>query len=150
MVRLALQGEAQTVYDGMRELGFVREGIDLDPDGVLEYLLPLLDPVADDTFTFSRAWLRSQAARIGDPRSPAGALGRQLNLPPSYLLVHRVTLGALGVLCQLGACVPARAEMQWWQPGFAEPGTEAAEHAIAANRIGRPLPTCLPEGNTAA
>ena len=36
----------------------------------------------------------------------------------------------------------------WWR--FAEPGTEAAEHAIAANRIGRPLPTSLPEGNTAA
>jgi hypothetical protein len=46
------------------------------------------------------------AARAGDPRrrpALAGrALGRQLNLPPSYLLIHRVTLGTIGVLCQLG------------------------------------------------
>ena len=30
------------------------------------------------------------------------------NLPPSYLLIHRVTLGSIGVLCQLGATAPFR------------------------------------------
>ena len=53
-----------------------------------------------------------QAARIADPRSPAHQLGRQLNLPPAYLLIHRVTLSTIGVLCQLGATVRLRDELE--------------------------------------
>jgi len=91
---------------------------------VLDYLRPMLDPVATHSFGFSRPWLRSQAARIGDPRSPAAALGRQLNLPPSYLLIHRATIGMIGVLSQLGGEADYRAEMERWQPGFAVPRAE--------------------------
>ena len=114
--------------------------VQVDAQGLLDYVRPLLEPVATPTALSPGAWLRQEAARLGDPRSPAAQLGRQLNLPPSYLLIHRVTLGAVGVLCQLGSSGPFRAEMQQWQPGFAEPGTAAAEHAAHANRPGRPLP----------
>jgi hypothetical protein len=69
-------------------------------------------------FTFSREWLREQAGRIADPRSAAHQLGRQLNLPPSYLLIHRVTLSTIGVLCQLGAKVRLREELAAGLPGF--------------------------------
>jgi hypothetical protein len=41
-----------------------------------------------------------------------------LNLPPEYLLLHRVALGSIGVLCQLGATVPYRRFAEEWQPGF--------------------------------
>ncbi|MGK5451529.1 AarF/ABC1/UbiB kinase family protein, partial [Streptomyces radiopugnans] len=58
------------------------------------------------------------AARVADPRSPAYQLGKQLNLPPSYLLIHRVTLSTIGVLCQLGAQVRMHEEMEAWVPGF--------------------------------
>ena len=37
------------------------------------------------------------------------------------LLIHRVTLGTIGVLCQLGGQAPFRELMQQWQPGFAPP-----------------------------
>ena len=47
--------------------------------------------------------MQEQAARITDPRSDMSRLGRQLNLPPAYLLIHRVTIGSIGVLCQLDA-----------------------------------------------
>ena len=117
--RLALDGRAQDVLAGLRTEGFVRPSIEVDAEAVLEYLVPMLEPVSAPTFQFSREWLRRQAARIADPRSPAAALGRQLNLPPTYLLVHRVTLGGVGVLCQLGAEGPFRAEMESWLPGFA-------------------------------
>src|SRR3954465_4364987 len=140
LARKALDGDADAVLEGLRAEGFLLPNIDVDPDELLDFLLPLLDPIATETFTFSRAWLRGEAARIGDPRSAASALGRQLNLPPSYLLIHRVTLGAIGVLCQLGSTGSFRSEMERWQPGFAEPGTAAAEHADEVNRPGRPLP----------
>ena len=117
-LRMTLDGEAEAVYELLRAEGFVKESIELDPDAVLDYLLPIIEPAQVDEFTFTRGWMRSQAARIADPRSPAHQLGKQLNLPPSYLLIHRVTLSTIGVLCQLGATVRLRDELEEWLPGF--------------------------------
>jgi hypothetical protein len=68
--------------------------------------------------------------RVGDPRSPAYSTGLQLNLPPEYLLIHRVTTGAIGVLCQLEAEGPWRAELRRWLPGFG-PDTKPARRRTA-------------------
>jgi hypothetical protein len=81
------------VLEVLREEGFVRGKIDMDADELLEYLLPLLDPIREHGFQFSRRGCERRRCGLGDPRSPAAALGRQLNLPPSYLLIHRVTMG---------------------------------------------------------
>ncbi|MFD6279645.1 ABC1 kinase family protein [Streptomyces sp. NPDC060209] len=129
-LRMTLDGDADAVYAMLREAGFVKESIELEPDAVLGYLLPIIEPAQADEFTFTRSWLRSQAARIADPRSPAHQLGKQLNLPPSYLLIHRVTLSTIGVLCQLGATVRLRDELESWLPGFLpeyEPDEDDAE-----------------------
>ncbi|MFG2591426.1 ABC1 kinase family protein [Streptomyces sp. NPDC048438] len=129
-LRMTLDGDADAVYAMLREAGFVKESIDLEPDAVLDYLIPIIEPAQAEEFTFTRSWLRSQAARIADPRSPAHQLGKQLNLPPSYLLIHRVTLSTIGVLCQLGATVRLRDELESWLPGFLleyEPDEDGAE-----------------------
>ncbi|MET4642811.1 putative unusual protein kinase regulating ubiquinone biosynthesis (AarF/ABC1/UbiB family) [Streptomyces atratus] len=117
-LRLTLAGDAEAVYELLREEGFVKESIDLDPNAVLDYLLPIIEPAQVEEFTFTRSWMRNQAARIADLRSPAHQLGKQLNLPPAYLLIHRVTLSTIGVLCQLGATVRLRDELDSWVPGF--------------------------------
>ncbi|MGW4787816.1 ABC1 kinase family protein [Streptomyces sp. NPDC004230] len=126
-LRMTLQGDAQSVYELLCEEGFVKESIELDPDAVLDYLLPIIEPAQADEFTFTRGWMRSQAARIADPRSPAHQLGKRLNLPPAYLLIHRVTLSTIGVLCQLGATVRLRDELEEWLPGFLPEEEQAAE-----------------------
>jgi predicted unusual protein kinase regulating ubiquinone biosynthesis (AarF/ABC1/UbiB family) len=119
LVRMALEGRADDVLTALRAEGFERPEFEVDAEAVLDYLLPMLEPLRAEQFSFSRAWLRREAARVADPRSPANALGRQLNLPPTYLLIHRVTLGGIGVLCQLGTTGAFRAEMERWVPGFA-------------------------------
>jgi hypothetical protein len=106
------------VLAGLRAEGFIKPGEQIDADELLAYLNPFLDPVRREIFHFSRAWLRRQAARIGDPRTPSGAIARQLNLPPSYLLIHRVWMGGIGVLSQLDARGPFGAEMRRWLPGL--------------------------------
>jgi predicted unusual protein kinase regulating ubiquinone biosynthesis (AarF/ABC1/UbiB family) len=131
-LRMTLDGEAEAVYDMLREEGFVKESIELDPDAVLDYLLPIIEPAQVDEFTFSRGWMRSQAARVADPRSPAHQLGKQLNLPPAYLLIHRVTLSTIGVLCQLGATVRLREELEDWLPGFLSDEEAALEEGDSA------------------
>jgi predicted unusual protein kinase regulating ubiquinone biosynthesis (AarF/ABC1/UbiB family) len=119
-LRMALEGDANGVLEMLRQEGFVKPTIELDADAVLDYVLPIIEPAAVDEFRFTRSWMRTQAARVGDPRSPAYALGRQLNMPPSYLLIHRVTLSTIGVLCQLDATASFRDELLAWLPGFAD------------------------------
>ncbi|KRV47107.1 ABC transporter ATP-binding protein [Wenjunlia vitaminophila] len=119
-LRLTLEGDAGAVLELLRREGFVKPTIELEPDAVLDYLLPIVEPADVDEFSFNRAWMRTQAARIADPRSPAHTLGKQLNLPPAYLLIHRVTLSTIGVLCQLDARVRLREELLDWLPCFAD------------------------------
>ncbi|MEU5437332.1 AarF/ABC1/UbiB kinase family protein [Streptomyces sp. NPDC020719] len=130
-LRMTLEGDAEAVYGLLCEEGFVKESIELDPDAVLDYLLPIIEPAQAEEFTFTRSWMRGQAARIADPRSPAHQLGKQLNLPPSYLLIHRVTLSTIGVLCQLDATVRLRDELEEWVPGFLPDGEEDEQPAGA-------------------
>lgn len=136
-LRLTLQDRADTVYATLRAEGFVKDSVELDPAEVLDYLRPIIEPAVVDEFTFTRDWMRGQAARLADPRSPALQLGRQLNLPPSYLLIHRVTLSTIGVLCQLGATVRLREELEDWLPGFVEEdGPEDGAFGVASESAG--------------
>ncbi|WP_412737339.1 ABC1 kinase family protein [Krasilnikovia sp. MM14-A1259] len=118
LVRLALDGDAEAVADGLRDEGFIKPDDELDAVAVLNFLRPMIEPLASAEFRFTRSWLRSEATRLSSPRSPAYQLSRKLNLPPSYLLIHRVTLGSIGVLCQLEAQAPYRSIVEKWLPGF--------------------------------
>lgn len=80
-LRLTLEDRADTVYATLRAEGFVKDSVELDPAEVLDYLRPIIEPAMVDEFTFTRDWMRGQATRLADPRSPALQLGRQLNLP---------------------------------------------------------------------
>jgi predicted unusual protein kinase regulating ubiquinone biosynthesis (AarF/ABC1/UbiB family) len=118
ITRLVLSGDVEAVMSAMQAENFIRPGITIHAEKVMNYLRPILEPLAEPEFTFTRKWMREQAQRIGDPRNEAARVGRSLNLPPEYLLLHRVTLGSIGVLCQLGATAPYRQVAERWQPGF--------------------------------
>jgi predicted unusual protein kinase regulating ubiquinone biosynthesis (AarF/ABC1/UbiB family) len=102
----------------LRDQGFLRDGIEVDLDALGAFLAPLAEPSRKDTFKFSREWLRGEAARVTDPRS--SNLGRRLNLPPAYVLIHRVSTEGIGVLCQLESEGPFRAEVLRWMPGYTD------------------------------
>ncbi len=108
LVTLALQGRGEEVLEGLREEGFIKSAIDIDPAALLDYLGRFLEPLAGDEFTFTRDWLRGIFAYINDPRSSQFHVGLRLNLPPRYVLIHRTWLGGIAVLCQIGGTVPAR------------------------------------------
>jgi predicted unusual protein kinase regulating ubiquinone biosynthesis (AarF/ABC1/UbiB family) len=120
LIRIAMYDDYQDVLDGLRAEGFVKPHITIDPDELRAYLSPFIEPARAETFAFSRAWMREQFQRLQDPRQPGSALALRLNLPPSYLLIHRVWVGSIGVLCQLEAELPFRAMLERALPGFAE------------------------------
>jgi predicted unusual protein kinase regulating ubiquinone biosynthesis (AarF/ABC1/UbiB family) len=119
LARLAIDGDAGRVIDGLREEGFVPAGFEPDPTILLNYLFPYLEPLRFETFHFTRQWMQQMWQRISDLSSDELKLARRLNLPPSYLMIQRVTLGSIGVLSQLDAHAPFRAIAEKWQPGFA-------------------------------
>lgn len=108
LLTAALAGDAESMTQGLRDAGFIKSAIKIDAPDLLDYLNPFIDPLRHETFTFSRSWLRGISQHINDPRRPQFTVGMRLNLPPEYLLIHRVWLGGIGVLCQLGGEVPAR------------------------------------------
>ncbi|MGA6166932.1 ABC1 kinase family protein [Amycolatopsis magusensis] len=120
IMRLALDGESVKLLEAMRQEGFVRPGTTLDPADVQAYLAPFVAPLTTERFHFTRRWAQQQAGRLGDTRSQDFRTGRSLNLPPNWLLIHRVTAGAVGILCQLDAELALRSIVEHWQPGFAD------------------------------
>jgi len=118
----------------LRANGFLRPGMRVDPQGLRAFLDPLAEPSKVESFKFSREWMRAEATRVTDLR--AANVSRQLNLPPSYVLIHRVWTAGIGVLCQLECEGPFRAEVLRWMPGYGP----APEPELAASG-GRP-----PEG----
>ena len=117
LLTLALNGDAEGSLEGLRRQGFVKASVDIDATALLAFIEPFIEPLRTDTFTFTRAWLRSLTLHLNDPRRPDFMLGLKLNLPPSYLLIHRVWLGGIGVLCQIQGEVPGRATLDRWLPG---------------------------------
>jgi len=120
LIRIAMRDNYSDVLDGLRAEGFVKPNIRIDPDDLRDYLSPFIEPARSKTFRFSRAWMREQFQRINDPRQPGYTMTLKLNLPPSYLLIHRVWIGGIGVLSQLEAEAPFREILSESLPGFAE------------------------------
>jgi len=100
----------------LRANGFLNEGIQVDLDVLRAFLAPLAEPSKVECFRFTREWMRSEAARITDLST--SNISRKFNVPPSYVLIHRVSTAGIGVLCQLECEGRFRAEVLRWMPGY--------------------------------
>ncbi|UFN46248.1 ABC1 kinase family protein [Nocardioides okcheonensis] len=119
LIRIAIDSDEESLVAGLRAEGFIKDRITVDPAMLLNYLSPFVEPAAQERFGFTRDWMREQFERINDPRAESFTLATKLNLPTSYLLIHRTWLGSLGLLSQLGASVPFREILEESLPGFA-------------------------------
>ena len=109
----------------LRAHGFLRPGFEVDLDALRAFLAPLAEPSKVDSFKFSREWLRGEAARVTD--MDASNITRKFNLPPAYVLIHRVSTAGIGVLCQLECEGEFRAEVLRWVPGYYDAEPDAPE-----------------------
>jgi len=119
----ALQSESpDEVTTALVDAGLVAPGRTIETTKLMDYLAPFSEPAGHETFHYTRAWLREAFGRVNDPRNPDFAVALQLTIPADQLFTHRVWLGVVGVLSQLEAVVPVRAELEQLLPGFADPG----------------------------
>jgi predicted unusual protein kinase regulating ubiquinone biosynthesis (AarF/ABC1/UbiB family) len=121
LIRIAAIEDPDTLLEGLRREGFIKDRIKVDPGLLLDYLSPFVEPTKVERFRFSREWMRAQFQRINNPKEPTYTIAVKLNLPPSYLLIHRTWLGGIGVLSQLEAEAPFREILTECLPGFADP-----------------------------
>lgn len=120
LLRIAVSGDAHRVTEGLKEEGFIhRNARDVDPKELLEYLSPFLEPAEVDEFHFTRSWMQREFKRVGDTKVN-GTLLQQLNLPPSYALIHRVWLGGIAVLSQLDVRASFRSVLDEYLPDWQE------------------------------
>ncbi|MER7542237.1 ABC1 kinase family protein [Actinomadura sp.] len=117
LLRIGTMADIDEIEEALRGEDFIREGVEIDTESLQAFLAPITEPFITETFKFNREWLRDMAARVTDLR-PSNVV-RQLNLPPEYVIIHRVLSAGTGVLCQLECEIPARAESLKWVPGFA-------------------------------
>ncbi len=122
ILRIAQTGDADQVAAGLHAEGFVPS--DVDAQDLLDYLSPFVEPATVPEFEFTRDWMRAQFSRVKDPSSSNGVATR-LNLPPSYLLIHRVWMGGIAVLSQLNARAPFGS-----RPGGVPPRVRGAEAGV--------------------
>jgi len=119
LLRFAVDDDFESVVDGLRDEGFLKRGVDLDADTIARYIGPFTEPARVERFTFNREWMRAQMQRVSAPTAEGMGTAMKINLPPQYLLIHRVWFGGIGVLSQLGATAPFRAILEESLPGFA-------------------------------
>ncbi len=118
LLAIAFTQDGESVIAAMREEGFLKPNIKVDPEAIMQYLAPFTEPAAAAEFQYSREWLQSVFSKINNPKNPNFNIAFKLNLPPSYLLIHRTWLGTIGVLSQLNAKVSSRSELNRFIPGL--------------------------------
>ena len=125
-------GDLAKLEREFRSHGYLRDGVSVDLTALRAFLAPLAEPSRAESFRFSREWLRIETMQASALRS--SSVLRRLNLPPSYLLIHRVLAAGLGVLCQLECEAPFRAEVLRWMPGYADMAKVAPQPQPACAR----------------
>ena len=135
-------GDLAKLEDEFRSHGYLRDGVSIDLAALRAFLVPLAEPSRAESFRFSREWLRTETMQASALRS--SSVLRRLNLPPSYVLIHRVLAAGLGVLCQLECEAPFRAEVLRWMPGYADTADAAPQPQPACARSAPPAGSAPP------
>jgi predicted unusual protein kinase regulating ubiquinone biosynthesis (AarF/ABC1/UbiB family) len=111
-----LAGDGPMAIRLAREMGVLAPDTAPDPRQIIELLHPIVATAADESFTYSRPWLRGLMTHFTEPRF--SLVLRKLTPPREYALVWRATLSAAGLFSQLGATVPTRGFHLTYSPGF--------------------------------
>jgi predicted unusual protein kinase regulating ubiquinone biosynthesis (AarF/ABC1/UbiB family) len=117
LFRAAVDGDRERLMSLGRESGFLADP-NTSADELLAFVSPLVEPIATDTFHFTRAWLRERGGPLLFTRSEEQKVSRAITPPANSAMLVRVLGGLCGVLCQLDAEFPYRGIVERWHPGF--------------------------------
>lgn len=122
----------------VEEAGLLAPGAPFSDDEVEEYFKFYYRYVYNDgEITIDADYASGGVAHLFDASGPSGELMKQLNVPPSFVVLQRITLGLIGILAQLEATANFRriAEEMW--PFVAGPPSTPMGEQIEAWRQSR-------------
>ena len=125
-----LERDAQGVLDGMIRSNFLPADTSLTAQQVYDYVQPPWEPYQEEHFTFTRPWLAEMLGKMIDIQGPNLEVVRQLNMPPSYVILDRVVWGMSALLAHLEASAPWRAILAEYRKD-APPSTELGQQEAA-------------------
>ena len=116
----ALAGDAAALEAVLRQEGFIRKGIDDRPRGAARLPHPARRAAAPRRVHPHPRVAARRGGHVAGPAPPAVPRRAQAQPAPEYLLIHRVWLGGIGVLSQIGGTVPLRELVCAHLPGIDE------------------------------
>ncbi len=112
-----LARDAAGLVTVMEELGFIRPGHGLAPERVFEYVGAPYAPYLEESFTFTRDFVRTTLGMMLDLKGPLADVIEQLNMPTSFVVLDRVVWGVSSLLGRLGCSGPWRAMLMEYHAG---------------------------------
>ncbi len=122
----------------VEDAGLVKPGAPFTDEQINEYFRFYYRYVYDDTvITIDQDYAEGGVAQLFDASGPNSELMKLLNVPPSFVVLQRITLGLIGILAQLEATMNFRriAEELW--PFVAGPPSTAMGEEIEQWRRSR-------------
>jgi predicted unusual protein kinase regulating ubiquinone biosynthesis (AarF/ABC1/UbiB family) len=118
-----LAADPEGTVDALIFAGFLPADHGLDPERVYQYVSTPYVPFQRDEFAFTPQFVTTTVQRMVDIQGEYSDVIRSMNVPPSYVILDRVTLGMAGLLGRLGASNRWRALLDEYRTG-APPATE--------------------------
>jgi predicted unusual protein kinase regulating ubiquinone biosynthesis (AarF/ABC1/UbiB family) len=112
--------------DALVFAGFLRADARLDPQRVYDYVKTPYVPFQQERFTFDPPYVARTIQTMIDLSGENGDIIRSLNVPPSYVILDRVTVGLAGLMGRLHASNTWRALLAEYRHG-APPATALGE-----------------------
>ncbi|WP_330233672.1 AarF/ABC1/UbiB kinase family protein [Nocardia sp. NBC_00508] len=126
-------GGPEALAAATRRHGFVETGRAFDSEALYAAISPCGEPLRHPTYRLTTRWLRRQVLRTTNPRLTN--VVRQMTMPAYFTPFARSFLTLVGVLSQLEAEGPYRAEILRWLPELAAAFTHDEEPACTTRPV---------------
>jgi predicted unusual protein kinase regulating ubiquinone biosynthesis (AarF/ABC1/UbiB family) len=125
-----LAGDVHGTVDALILAGFLPADHGLDDQRVFDYVRTPYVPFQPGPFTFDPGFVARTVQTMIDLTGAHADVLRAMNMPPTYVILDRVTLGLAGLLGRLHATADWRAILDEYRIG-ASPSTELGRQEAA-------------------
>ena len=119
---VVVQRDPVLLAQAMERSGFLVADHGLDPQQVFEYVSCPYVPYLDESFTFTREWMKDTMTKMLDLKGPYAPVIAKLNVPGSYVILDRLVWGVSALLGKLNVTAPWRSMLLEYQ-AHGEPAT---------------------------
>ncbi|MEO7398728.1 MAG: AarF/ABC1/UbiB kinase family protein, partial [Ilumatobacteraceae bacterium] len=120
---VVVRRDPQLLMEAMEEVGFLVPNHGLAAQQIFDYVSSPYVPYLQDTFTFTRQFMKDTLSTMIDLKGPHAPVIEKLNIPASFVILDRVVWGVSAILGKLEVTAPFRSMLLEYQNG-AEPATE--------------------------